>query len=242
MDGICGGASSGAGTSSNSTGEGGSGGDNKDEPGDINQDLQGGKGGNEPICISVYVTPSGSVVCQLDENTSLLVLTPGMTLDKEKSKTRELIGIGFTWIATLADVVEIGALFVTPGPGEEDAVALYDLGVTVVGCIAAGECNYGTVDPVLPNMITMNQDVVIAGTDFLVGATASGLQILDMVTPGLGWVASNGPDAVTTVIDGLHGAMRSNPFNPQENLVYLGVTLDSDSSGEIYIIIDLVED
>ena len=89
----------------------------------------------------------------------------------------------------------------------------------------------------IPNIAMVNQDVMIASGDLAVGGISSLFQLIP--EPVSGYLMANGPDAVTTTMDLVHGVWKNNPFDIQENMIYLGVSLDSNSFGHVYVILDL---
>ena len=68
--------------------------------------------------------------------------------------------------------------------------AFVDLGVTLAGCVIAGDCYIGSPGYGLPPMVVMGQDVVVTGGDFVIG------------TLGVYATVSLGPGTVDTVTSG----------------------------------------
>jgi hypothetical protein len=168
----------------------------------------------------------------------LVVLPPNFDPVVERPVFLQNLGWGFSFVAALSDIVELVAI-VTPWPGDEDATAFYDLFVSIASCATIGECRMSSMDPSLPNIVTINQEVIVAGADLATGLASSILQAIP--DPVAGYLLANGPDAITTTLDLVHGVWKNNPFNIQENIIYLGVSVDLNSFGRVYVIVNLEE-
>lgn len=131
----------------------------------------------------------------------------------------------------LMDILEGIAIAI---PGElilgEYIMSLGDLAVTGRSCYLYGESYFGKPDPSLPNMLVVNQDMIITGTDF--GAPIAGGLVASAPSGGAGFAAGSVPtDMVTTGISFFYDIGRITGKIP--NFVSAGWTL----KGDLYILI-----
>ena len=232
--GDCGGSGSGNSIPGGGNSDGGnSEGGGSDQPGNIDEDVE-----SEINCDSSSVMPSGIFICNLNEFSTLVVLPPNVDPVAERSVFLQNLGWGLSFIAALSDVAELVTI-ATPLPGDEDFAAAYDLAFSIGSCISLGECRVSSIDPSLPDMAIINQEVILAGADLAIGLGSSIFQAIP--EPVTGYILSNGPDAITTTLDLVHGAWKNNPFDIQENMMYLGVSVDSNNFVHVYVILNLEE-
>jgi hypothetical protein len=163
----------------------------------------------------IYITvfPEGSVPAQ--DRTS-----------EELNSATDSAGLGL-----FIDVLE-GIAIAYPGDlfiGEY-VMSAVDIGVTGRSCYLYGQCYVGRPDPSLPNMLIVNQDVLITGLDFavpIVGGLVAGIP-----TGGAGYYpGSVATDLFSTGGSLLYDISRVTGVTP--NFISAGWTL----KGDLYILI-----
>lgn len=109
-------------------------------------------------------------------NLHLVVLPNGVLATANKGNVEEFfaeygldqeqVSLGLSTTSAALDVVEL--LFLAAPPGAAQFVGFVDLAVTGLACAASGECYWGQPHPDLPEMIAINQDIVISAIDAVV--------------------------------------------------------------------------
>jgi hypothetical protein len=88
-------------------------------------------------------------------------------------------------LGVLADEIEfLLLLFPFDLSGGEFVVAGADAALTGASCIANGECYFGKPHPDLPEMLVVNQDVLVNAGDFAVSWTV----VLDIITTSVSFI------------------------------------------------------
>jgi hypothetical protein len=149
---------------------------------------------------------------------------PGANPDDESE------GQLLTLLGQNADLIELGSDFLI-NPLVPVVAGFADLGITGFACIKFHQCYYGQPHPDLPNMLVINQDVIVTTGDAFapVGAALIGA----LPTGGLGAVqASIGTDIVTSGGSYLYDIGRLTGNIP--NIVSVGTDF---STMETYILI-----
>ena len=175
------------------------------------------------------------LIIRLPNNTVAIIMPPGSKSTLQRPNWSRRLGIGFGIGGFLFDIGEIATIFDLL-PGDEDAAALADIGVTYLSSAFGGD-SYFFEKPhsSLPYMLTINQDVIFTTGD---AGAAGAAKIIGSAAAGpSGYLAGVGSDVLTTGASLVYDGNRV--FGELKNYVSLGVAVtstDQINSGDTLIL------
>jgi hypothetical protein len=183
--------------------------------------------------------PPQPTVIRASDTMVVIIMPEGSQSTLQRPNWAKRLGMGLGIAGFLFDIGEMATIFDLL-PGDEDAAALADVGVTYLSSAFGGDSYLiERPDESLPYMVTVNQDVIFTAGD---AGVAGLVKIAGAGTTGpLGYLAGLGTDVVTTgaslVYDG------SRVFGNVQNHVSAGIAVtstDQVNSGDV-VILSLVQ-
>ena len=180
--------------------------------------------------------PPPPTVIRASDTMVVIIMPEGSQSTLQRPSWAKRLGMGLGIAGFLFDVGEMATIFDVL-PGDEDAAALADVGVTYLSSAFGGDSYLiERPDSSLPYMVTVNQDVIVTAGD---AGIAGLVKIAGAGTTGpIGYLVGEGTDVVTTgaslVYDG------SRVFGNVQNHVSVGFAVtstDQVNSGDVVILI-----
>jgi hypothetical protein len=167
---------------------------------------------------------------------ALIIMPEGSQSTLPRPDWAKRLGTGLGIAGFAFDVGEMLTIFDVL-PGDEDAVALADIGVTYLSSALGGDSYIlERPDKSLPYMVTINQDVMVtagdAGIAGLVKIAGTG------VSGPIGYLIGEGTDVVTTGVSVVYDGSRV--FGNMNNYVSAGIAITSTEeiySGDVVILV-----
>jgi RHS repeat-associated protein len=151
-----------------------------------------------------------------------IIMPPGADPAVPREEIWRRLGMGLSIAGLEIDLGEMFEIF-TSIPLDEDWSALLDLVVTYVSGVASGKCYFlESPHPDLPLMVTLHQDTLFTGGDFVVALTAKGIGIA-LFGPA-GYEAGMVIDFITTSASVYYDYQHTFGGVPQD--VSVGVTVE----------------
>ncbi|HEY9824445.1 MAG TPA: hypothetical protein V6D19_03295 [Stenomitos sp.] len=210
----------------------------RDPDDDLRGDASGGLGaGNESDTNIGDGDEMGPTVIRVSNHTLVLVIMPeGSKSTLQRPNWAIRLGNGFGIAGFLFDIGEMATIFDVL-PGDEDAAALADVGITYLSSAFGGDSYiFERSDPSLPYMVTVNQDVIFTAGD----AGGAGLvKIVGGATTGpIGYLVGEGTDVLTTGASIVYDSSRV--FGNLNNYVSVGISItstDQINSGDVVVLL-----
>lgn len=175
-------------------------------------------------------------VIRLRDGTVVIIMPPGSKSTLQRPNWSRRLGIGFGIAGFMFDLGEMATIFDLL-PGDEDAAALADVGVTYLSSAFGGDSYlFERPDSSLPYMVTINQDVIVTAGD--AGIAILGKLGASAVAGPVGYLVGEGTDVVTTGASLVYDGNRV--FGDLKNYVSTGVAVtstDQINSGDNVILI-----